>query len=146
MILAPHIIVGAIIGAKIKKPFLVIILAFLSHFVLDAIPHWDYSITLLNVIIDVPIGLLIVFLAVRSKNMFNKNYLPYIALGIFASLLPDALWWISSLTNSRILDIYTQSIHHKIHYLPQKEGVLTFLGLSTQIVIVVISLLALFSF
>jgi hypothetical protein len=36
-----HILIGMIIGVKFKSPWLVIPIALLSHFVLDAIPHWD---------------------------------------------------------------------------------------------------------
>jgi len=36
-----HILIGMIIGVKFKSPWLVIPIAILSHFILDAIPHWD---------------------------------------------------------------------------------------------------------
>lgn len=36
-----HILIGMIIGVQFKSPWLIIPIAFLSHFVLDAIPHWD---------------------------------------------------------------------------------------------------------
>jgi len=145
MILTPHIIVGAVIGAKIKKPFLIIILGFLSHFILDAIVHWDYPMRLSNVLIDVLIGILIVFLVARKKNILNRHYVPYIILGIFASLLPDFLWWINAFVNNELLNNYTD-LHHGIHYLNEKEGVITFLGLFSQVVVVIISLLLLFVF
>ena len=44
MTLTTHAVVGAAIaGALADKPILAILLAFLSHFILDAIPHWDYT-------------------------------------------------------------------------------------------------------
>ena len=46
MTLTPHAIVGAAIASTIPdQPLLGFSLAFLSHFVLDAIPHWDYKLS-----------------------------------------------------------------------------------------------------
>lgn len=36
-----HILIGMIIGVQLKSPWLIIPIAIISHFVLDAIPHWD---------------------------------------------------------------------------------------------------------
>lgn len=41
MLLTPHVVAGVAIGSAIHNPVLAIPLAFLSHFFLDAIPHWD---------------------------------------------------------------------------------------------------------
>lgn len=41
MLLTPHAAVGIAIGSAVPDPKISIPLAFLSHFVLDAIPHWD---------------------------------------------------------------------------------------------------------
>jgi hypothetical protein len=41
MLETPHVAVGAAIAAKIPNPFIAIPLAFASHFVLDAVPHWN---------------------------------------------------------------------------------------------------------
>lgn len=41
MLETPHVVVGAAIATKIGNPALAIPLAFLSHFVLDQIPHWN---------------------------------------------------------------------------------------------------------
>lgn len=41
MLETPHVIVGAAIAAKVGSPYLAIPLAFMSHFVLDRIPHWN---------------------------------------------------------------------------------------------------------
>jgi len=44
MLELPHTAVGAAIATKIPNPFLAIPLAFLSHFLLDLIPHWNPSL------------------------------------------------------------------------------------------------------
>jgi hypothetical protein len=38
-----HGMTGAVIALAVKRPELAIPLAFLSHFIQDAIPHWDYG-------------------------------------------------------------------------------------------------------
>lgn len=42
MIFTPHLLFGAAIASGIMPLSLGLFLAFLSHFLLDAIPHWDY--------------------------------------------------------------------------------------------------------
>jgi len=160
MLLAPHIIIGALIGTKTKKPLLIIILGLLSHFILDKIPHWDYSIynirhfsTIQNynllfddiskILIDIFIGLLIVVLVLHKKNMLNKNHIPYIVLGIFVSLLPDILWSLNVLIKNNMLNKFT-NFHNNLHYTPQKEGEITFLGLATQIAVILIAIVGFF--
>src|ERR1035441_1590405 len=46
MTLTTHAVVGAAIAASMpNRPVLGFILAFASHFALDAIPHWDYRLS-----------------------------------------------------------------------------------------------------
>ena len=45
MTLTPHAIVGAAIASAMPDHLVIgFLLAFASHFVLDAIPHWDYKL------------------------------------------------------------------------------------------------------
>lgn len=41
MLETSHVVVGMTIGKYVPNPFLAFIFAFLSHFILDFIPHWD---------------------------------------------------------------------------------------------------------
>ena len=41
MLETPHVAIAAAIATKIPNPFIAIPLAFASHFVLDAVPHWN---------------------------------------------------------------------------------------------------------
>jgi hypothetical protein len=43
MISLNHVLAGTAIGLAVKQPTLAASLAFLSHFVLDAFPHWNYG-------------------------------------------------------------------------------------------------------
>ena len=46
MTLTTHAIIGAAIAASMPNyPVVGFVLAFASHFVLDAIPHWDYKLS-----------------------------------------------------------------------------------------------------
>src|SRR3989344_7349545 len=42
MILVSHIVISGILGSKTQNYFLAAIIGLASHYVLDAIPHWDY--------------------------------------------------------------------------------------------------------
>lgn len=41
MLELPHVVIGATIASKIPYPLISLPLAFLSHFLLDEIPHWN---------------------------------------------------------------------------------------------------------
>lgn len=43
MTITNHILTGAIIGLVVSNPVAAIVLAFASHFVLDALPHFGYA-------------------------------------------------------------------------------------------------------
>src|SRR3989344_1714675 len=49
MILASHAVVGAVLGKLVPQhPIAAFFLGFLSHFVFDSIPHWQYSLKSLS--------------------------------------------------------------------------------------------------
>lgn len=79
MLLTPHTAVGIAIGAAVHNPVLAIPLAFLSHFGLDWIPHWD----------DVGLDDL------GHKGRLSRRTLRIIILDIFVSLsiLLYFLYW-----------------------------------------------------
>ena len=157
MILTPHIIVGAVIGAKTQDLGLIVILALLSHFIMDKLPHWDYDLPavfrefrenkkikplvsdFVKMAIDITIGLLIVFIIIWYKNFLNFDYLPFILFGIFISLLPDIIFGLAFLVPSKIarkINKIGGFLHCKYK---EKEGKITFLGLATQIIVIIIS-------
>jgi hypothetical protein len=50
MILSTHAIVGGAVASLLPShPVLVAVLGFASHFVIDAIPHWDYPLQSISV-------------------------------------------------------------------------------------------------
>jgi len=81
MILSVHLLTGAAIATRVQNPILGLLLAFLSHFVLDFIPHREYATfpgdpikerwkgkltTILKIAVDFLIGVSI--LLILSKN------------------------------------------------------------------------------
>jgi len=42
MLITNHVLAGSLIGLNIKEPALAIVIAFASHFVMDALPHFGY--------------------------------------------------------------------------------------------------------
>lgn len=48
MVLATHLVVGGALGQVISSPALALSAGFISHFLLDSIPHWDYKLASLE--------------------------------------------------------------------------------------------------
>lgn len=93
MTLSTHSVVGASIATIARtNPVLAFFLGFGSHFVLDAIPHWDYPLSTKNVGTDIGIGfvLVLVFFLLPFQSfalLFAKSAL----WGAFGAVLPDLL-------------------------------------------------------
>jgi len=161
MIITPHLLLGAAIGAKINHITWIIFLGIISHFLLDRIPHWDYGNKELNafskkksyklllklffkITIDGLIGIIILSFLIWQKNIINPKYFLYISIGILASLSPDILSAIIKLfpNKIRILKIY-ENLHEKILHNPQHIKKPTFVGLGTEILVSIIAILIL---
>ena len=70
MLELPHAIVGATIAIKIGNPFLSLPLAFLAHFLLDILPHWNPHI----------------FTEMQATGKVSKKSITIIALDAFLAL------------------------------------------------------------
>lgn len=150
MILTPHILLGAAIASKIPNIW-GLILAFLSHFVLDAVPHWEYSIKgvqrtkknqflrdALKVELDFCLGVIIfTFIAVDLSPI----RVVYGLLGIAAAAFPDGLMFFYYISGRKYLRKFTEFhywIHPKRHKIKQK---LSFLTIFSQILVGIIAVL-----
>ncbi|PJE57722.1 MAG: hypothetical protein COU82_00430 [Candidatus Portnoybacteria bacterium CG10_big_fil_rev_8_21_14_0_10_38_18] len=163
MILIPHILVGAAIGAKTHNLGLIVILGLLSHFIMDKIPHWDYINSgikdfrksknfkalfrdLFKIAVDGMIGLLIVFLIIWQIHQLTD--LLFIMLAIFVSVLPDILLGLVHLFAPRnFAEKYVKFHFRFLHFAKdkEKEGKITFFNISTEILVIVIAIIILFS-
>ena len=142
MILMVHILVGALIVLKIKILWLALLLAFLSHYFLDSLPHWDYSIEnikkrnwkqtskeFLIVFFDILTAtILVLFL---SKNILLSF------IGAFFSTLPDGLHLLYRIWPNKFLKIH-QRFHQKINF--PRNKISPFWGILAQIIIISIAI------
>ena len=162
MIITPHLLIGAAIGAKTHNLGLIVILGILSHLILDKIPHWDYgektivkfrenkSLKLLilffaELFINCSIGLSAVAIIVWQKNLLELKYLIFIIFGILISLLPDVILsfvWIFYKNLKPFSEKYI-NFHGKIFHSRKLIRKPTLLGLGTEILISLIAALIL---
>jgi hypothetical protein len=89
-----HALTGAAVAAAINKPILALPAALLSHFVIDAVPHWNYKLKphiarrQLVMLADLALSLgLLLFLAITV----DANPWLIIAGGLLG-ILPDTMW------------------------------------------------------
>lgn len=151
MILTSHILAGAAIGSQAGGPVLAAVLGFLSHYILDFLPHFkEYDIEGLKtkkidmrflkdfskVIIDLSVGFLIViFLSYNNDNLTN------ILIGAFFGALPDGISFIGFFLKNKIL-LPLKRIHERVHIFKYKK-VSSSIKILIQIMVVGISILAL---
>jgi hypothetical protein len=145
MILSAHILTAAAIASKVPNPILGIFLAFLSHYLLDAIPHKEYSVKnifernwkdslsdFLKVSLDGLLGVFLVYL-IADKNIF-------IYLGALAGIVPDGIAFLSLLfPKYKLLNIH-QSFHHWLHENFQKRKIPAFWEIFSQIAVLALAI------
>ncbi len=148
MVLAVHIIVGAAIVGKTKNPLLGLFLAFLSHYIIDFLPHQEYSIIniknrawrkslfdFLKVFIDMTLGFATIILI--SKNIGLA------LLGGFLGIVPDGLTLLFLLfPEANVLKKHF-NVHRTVFHLPSlrlKEKYASLFRISVQVIVSIIAL------
>jgi len=144
MILLVHLLFGAAIGAIIKKIPLAVILAFFGHYLLDFLPHAEYSIEniikkqwqkaapdVLRVILDFSLGIILIFI-------FSSNQ-PVIYFCALSAIIPDVLSFLKLNSKYKFWEKHADFHQVKIHYFKNKK-ILFFWRILTQIAIAIISL------
>jgi len=87
----PHALVGMVIVAAIPNPLVGLLLAFLSHFAVDMLPHWNWEpnarpLSLLGIVLDlILLEILTIYFVARSPQPL------ILAAGSFLAILPDLL-------------------------------------------------------
>lgn len=154
MLITPHAITGAVIGAEISNPYLVVLLALASHFVLDMLPHYDIGTahydekkvkfnwkdwTLL--IGDGVLAVVLIWIAFNGSHG-NWNILIGAVAGIFPDILDDFLR--VSFTGGKLtfnfekkIPIITQlhAFHERIHF--KLKPKYWYWGVLTQVLVIV---------
>ncbi len=148
MIITCHLLAGVAVATKIKIAPLAFILAFLSHYFLDFIPHREYvafpkyplgekwgmsSINFLKIVIDFLIGISILLILSENKILA--------LLGGFFAILPDsdsvALIFPSFLKN-RFFKIHFD-FHLRLHFFENKK-ISLFWRIFSQVLVGLISI------
>ncbi len=163
MILASHIIVSGILGSRTQSYFLAAIIGLVSHYVLDAIPHWDYlpefetEVRTKNNFIrtkkfwenicKVASDILLGFGALAIFVIFDKNtnIVPLIISAVF-SVLPDAILLLYWMTEWKIIkwNAKLQEFSHSLMRKKINPGVKS--GIIAQIATVGIFFLIMYRF
>jgi hypothetical protein len=147
MILTPHMLLGAVIASKIEYTPLAIIMAFLSHYFLDLIPHIEYPIDnienkqwkkslpdILRVLLDFSFGILLILI-------FSNNQ-PAVFICVFSAILPDGFSFLKYFFTNKILKIHNNIHQNKIHFLKTKKFSI-FWRILSQILVIFISIVLL---
>ena len=138
MLSTPHIMIGAAIVKLIPNPIISIPLAFLIHFLFDAIPHWDFSVSftpksLFKVFIDYSIGIgLIFFLSLGDKNQL------IIIFGGIAATAPDIILGSWKVLGFQFLNVAPLNTMNSFHTEIQKR-IPVFWGLGLSVVAIIIT-------
>ncbi len=151
MILTSHIIISGILASKTQNYFLAAVIGFIGHYVLDAIPHWDYLSDefeprtkteknfikkesfwreIIKITVDALAGFGLLALFVFLDKDANITSL---IISAFFGILPDVMQFLSWLTNWKFIK-WNIAFHKFAHYLIYKKINLGFQsGITTQI-------------
>lgn len=129
-----HALTGAAIALVVKRPILAIPLAFLSHFVIDAIPHWGntefYSPSnpayLYIVGLD---GLLALTSIIIICYYARRDQIWLIVTCAFLAMLPDAVWAFDR--SSTGLFGWYNTFHHGVQWCERPWGIIVELFYAT---------------
>jgi hypothetical protein len=153
MILTTHAIIGGAIASILPShPLVAVTLSFASHFLVDAIPHWDYPIRSKGLrpgsgsVLAIDGVLLRDLMAIGADGLAGtalalvlfatRQTFWVVLLCAWAAMLPDPLQFLHNVYPRGPLPIL-QRFHSWIHtnYQIKRE---VFLGVSSQIVFVIV--------
>jgi hypothetical protein len=89
-----HALTGALVAANINRPVIALPVALLSHFVIDAVPHWNYDlkphIARRQLVMFADLALSLALLLVLAATVDANPYL--VIAGGLLGILPDTMW------------------------------------------------------
>lgn len=138
MLLTPHAIIGAAIGAQIHRPWLVVPLAIGSHFLLDSIPHWDLDTEdldkkdILVVLLDLFLSLVLTWLLTFDNPQWEMMW-----VGAICATVPDSHHLLHVLFGPESLVRYTKA-HEKYH---SARDIRFLPGIALQVIFITIAIL-----
>ena len=147
MTLTTHATLGAVIGHATGNPFLAFVFGFISHFLIDMIPHGDTGLadnfrvhkhhrkqTVAYVMVDAVFALFFVLLLANTRDIISMRTFSW---GIVGGVLPDLLVGLYDLTKSPLLRWFNR-IHFFFHdfFVKRKGDVPLYYALLAQIVLI----------
>lgn len=151
MVLTCHLLTGAAIASRISNPILTLPLAFLSHYLLDLLPHKDYSITNIKekrwnkAFFDFSKVFLDIFLGILLISLFSENA-PIIFIGALSAIVPDGITFMAILFPQNKLWIQHQKLHKVLNSIGDAEAnkkIPYLWGFFSQITIIFLTILSL---
>lgn len=159
MILVVHILLGALIGLTIPHQYwLVFVAAFATHFLLDAVPHYEYRIQLLKDRSEERRGILNIFkdkeaffvlgkiaidfllgMLIAASLVWFSPVKKYVLVGALSAALPDGLLALYWATKMPLLEKLAR-FHHFVHPKNNKNTPI-FWGIATQIAVSLIAII-----
>ncbi len=154
MILITHAVVGAVLSGAINNPAGSFLAGVVSHYVLDAIPHYDYvdqrfvddrfskrsKLIFKFIILDGIFGVLLPVYFFQWNGLYGFLN---IFLAIAGAMLPDALQGVQLYFPNK-LTLFLNKIHKQVHYLFSERLLLQefpFFGLSLQVLVIMLAML-----
>lgn len=153
MTLSAHISVACAVGLATNNPVAGFFAGFLSHHIIDGIPHSDAGSlganvqnifknkSLKYVIADIILAL-IVFIVIWTKLNFSPIIFWAAVGGAFPDLLDNSPFW-SMYTRSVFPTNYYHKLHETIHFTIKSKKYF-WVGIATQIVLIVASFCVVF--
>jgi hypothetical protein len=147
MTLTTHATLGAVIGHATGNPLLAFIFGFISHLLIDMIPHGDTGISdnfrvhkrrrkqaVAYVMVDAIIAIIFVLLLANTRDIESMRAYSW---GIAGGVLPDLLVGIYEITKTRFLRWFN-TLHFFFHdfFTNRKGDVPLYYALMAQIVLI----------
>lgn len=147
MTLTTHATLGAVIGQATGNPLLAFVFGFISHFLIDMIPHGDTGISdnfrvlrrrrkhaVAYVMVDAIFGIFFVLLLANSRDIDSVRTFSW---GIVGAVLPDLLVGIYEITKTHLLRWFN-TFHFLFHdfFVKRKGDVPLYYAIMAQIVLI----------
>lgn len=147
MTLTTHATLGAVIGHAVGTPVLAFIFGFISHFLIDMIPHGDTGLSdnfrihkrrrkqaVAYVVVDAFVALFFVIMLANTRDIDSMRTFSW---GIIGGVLPDFLVGIYEITKTPLLRWFN-TLHFLFHdfFVKRKGDVPLYYALLAQVVLI----------
>lgn len=146
MFLTAHSAIGIAIATKATNPWLAFILAFIAHYILDAIPHGDEVLfdkmktkkekyTKLSMMLIIDFAIIAIYLLLIMTKISLDPVIIFAA--VLGSILPDVIWGLYDIKPIKVLKPFVK-LHNICHNIFNRKLSLK-TGLIVQLLIVILA-------